>query len=426
MAYQAVVTRVRTRPLEGADNLLLADCLGYQVIVGKDVQDGELGVFFEQGGQLSEEFATVNDLIIRKDADGNRTGGMFDPNRRVKAIKLRGARSDGFWMPLSKFTYTGADLLALREGDQFDTLNEHLICTRYETPATRAAAGQSKAGSRANGLLPRHIDTEHLRRNLASIPAGATIYITEKLHGTSMRFGHAKVTRTLPQEPWWKRFITRLMGDVYEEEETAWEHLNGSRNVVMFDDKQAGYYESNDFRHRVVHGLKLHKGEIIFGEIVGWAGPQTPIMSPQTTDDKKVRTAFGDRIVYSYGCEQGQAALYVYRIAVMGEDGVLHEKTWEQVKGRCRELGIKHVPEIMAHHRFYAVDELLQVANELVEGETGIVQSGVDKRHPIEGVVVRWEKGNEWGLLKHKSHLFGVLEGYLKNDENYIDTEEAA
>ena len=73
--YKAVVSRIQTRPLPGADRLLIGACGQYQVIVGIDTQDGELGVFFEQDGQLSIEFATQNDLVRRKDANGNPAGG---------------------------------------------------------------------------------------------------------------------------------------------------------------------------------------------------------------------------------------------------------------------------------------------------------------------------------------------------------------
>lgn len=58
MSYKAVVTRITTRPLPGADRLLIGACGQYQVIVGIGTQDGQLGLFFEQDGQLSEEFST--------------------------------------------------------------------------------------------------------------------------------------------------------------------------------------------------------------------------------------------------------------------------------------------------------------------------------------------------------------------------------
>lgn len=64
----------------------------------------------------------------------------------------------------------------------------------------------------------------------------------------------------------------------------------------------------------------------------------------------------------------------------------------------------------------------------IVNGPKGseALPSTVDARHPIEGVVVRVESehGTQW--LKHKSVAFGILEGYLKDRDEYIDTEEAS
>jgi hypothetical protein len=88
MSYNAIVARIHTRPLPGSDNIILGSCRGYQVIVGKNIEDGQLGVFFEAGGQLSEGFAAANDLVRRKDAEGKPAGGYFEENRRVKAVKM--------------------------------------------------------------------------------------------------------------------------------------------------------------------------------------------------------------------------------------------------------------------------------------------------------------------------------------------------
>ena len=52
MTYSAIVAHINTRPFPNADRLLLGTCLGNQVVVGLDTQDGELGVFFNADGQL--------------------------------------------------------------------------------------------------------------------------------------------------------------------------------------------------------------------------------------------------------------------------------------------------------------------------------------------------------------------------------------
>lgn len=60
------------------------------------------------------------------------------------------------------------------------------------------------------------------------------------------------------------------------------------------------------------------------------------------------------------------------------------------------------------------------------------VASTLDSRHIIEGVCVRIElpsndildtKIGTWMVFKHKSFIFGLLEGYLKEKE--VETEES-
>lgn len=194
MSYKALVCRISVRKIDGLDNLVLGTCRGYQVLVGKEVNEGELGLFFEQGGQLSEQFARANDLIRRKNPDGTRAGGMFEENRRVKAIKIRGVRSEGFWTPLNSLNAAGIGseefdpYRVLSDGDEIDSFNGVPICQKYETPATiRAAQGQGGGKSsnvrRETRWFKKHKDTEDVRRNSHEIAPGSIITITEKLHG---------------------------------------------------------------------------------------------------------------------------------------------------------------------------------------------------------------------------------------------------
>ena len=141
MSYSAIVARVNVRPHPNADRLQIGNVNGIQVIVGIDTQDGELGVYFPSDGQLSEEFAAANDLIRRKNEDGTYSGGMFDVNRRVRAMNLRGIKSDGFWCPLDYFNFSAVSASMLKEGDSFTEINGIPICNKYVTPRVLLLAG---------------------------------------------------------------------------------------------------------------------------------------------------------------------------------------------------------------------------------------------------------------------------------------------
>ena len=57
-------------------------------------QEGQKVVFFPSDGQLSLEYATDNNLVRKKDENGNNIGGYMDAEKRnVTAIRLRGEKS---------------------------------------------------------------------------------------------------------------------------------------------------------------------------------------------------------------------------------------------------------------------------------------------------------------------------------------------
>ena len=103
MAYCGYVVKVeKIRKHENADRLQIATFFGNDTIVGLDTQMGQMGIYFPVDGQLSAEFCAANDLVRRKDENGNPCGGYLDPDKRnIKAVKLRGEKSDGLFMPIT-------------------------------------------------------------------------------------------------------------------------------------------------------------------------------------------------------------------------------------------------------------------------------------------------------------------------------------
>lgn len=447
MSYKAIVSRIQTRPIEGRDKIVAGSCHGFQIITSKDTKDGQLGVFFEAGGQVSEEFAEKNDLYVRKDPEtGTRlNSGYFEPNRRVKSIRLAGMKSEGFFVPLfpvdeqgkplvGAFDYTGFDIATLKEGDVFDELNGHKICQKYYSPATlRAMRGGTKRTRRENRMFSEHVDTEPLRRHLADIPAGALITLTEKIHGTSHRIGHVLDTIAAPEGKLRRavRLAKNWLLKTADEAPTTdeWTILNGSRRVILeWRDQTNSYYGSDNFRKTALHGVAPHKGEIIYGEIIGFTDEGRPIMEPQAISDKELKRKFGDQFVYTYGQPEGTCRFYIYRITRTNEDGDEVDLSWFEVERRARQLGIPTVPFIEAfvfdgNHR-----DLLDRVDRLVNGESGdaAIPSSLDSRHIQEGVVVRSDSPKGTSFFKHKSFQFGIHEGYLKEKDSHVDMEEVS
>ena len=131
MAYCGYVTTLKNvRKHPNADRLLLGECFGNTVCVSTDYSEGQIGVYFPTDGQLSVEFAEQNNLLRKKDENGNNIGGYMDPDKRnVTSIKLRGEKSDGLFLPLSCLDYTNE--IGFQVGDQITVVNGHEICQKY-------------------------------------------------------------------------------------------------------------------------------------------------------------------------------------------------------------------------------------------------------------------------------------------------------
>ena len=412
MSYEAIIARVHTKPFPNADRLLLGTVKGYQVIVGIGTNDGELGIFFPSDGQLSEQFANAWDLVGYHE-NGEKKGGYFAKNRRVRAVKLRGEKSDGFWCPLSYLAPFG-DVSGLKEGDKIVEFNGTPICNKYVTPETYVRLRKNRSLHRSETKMFRmNPDYEQFRLVYDEIDPINRIIITEKVHGTSHRYG-----RVLDEK---QGLMYRLKRWFTHTKEYDWAEMSGTRRVIIKDNSR-GYYADESFREEACRPFvgTLHKGETIYFEIVGYAGDQ-PIMTPQPTDklrDKEYKKRYGDLMEYRYGCAPGECDVYVYRITLANEDGYVLEYPWHEVEKRCAQLDVKTVPFLSYSDNDI---DLYAHVDSLVTGP-----STVDQSHIREGVVVRVESNTGTDFYKHKSFEFGVLEGYLKEKDDYVDMEEAS
>lgn len=422
MSYTGVVTRIKVREHPKADKLALGQFGAYQVVVGKETPDLTLGVFFAVDGQLSEEFCKVHDLITRKDEQGNRVGGYFAENRKVRCQKLRGERSEGFWMPIECLAFTGIDLASLKEGDPIDTVNGHEICRKYLTPATLRAISNKSMKQRKQCLcFAKHFETGQFKREADQIPDRCYLTVTEKLHGTSHRVGYV-FDRQPVELPFWKRWLNKIY-PMFAAETSGYVWINGTRNTVIEQrkDPSTDWYGPDPFRMKATDPLKglLHKGEVLYGELVGFTESGAGIMGAMAVKDKELQNKYGPKVEFSYGNEPKQCTFYIYRITMVNEDGVAVDLSWDQVKERCKQLGLKHVPELYAVEYFGDLAGLRTKLDEMLEGP-----STLDAKHFREGVCVRWEAYPTCKVLKHKSFTFLRAEDEQKTDDAFVDKEE--
>lgn len=102
------------------------------------------------------------------------------------------------------------------------------------------------------------------------------------MHGTSQRTGY------LPVLSGYKRTLLDKLRRRFGTPIYDWGYVTGTRRVVL-DTYDGGFYGSNAFReqHAKVFEGKLHKGETVYYEVVGFTDDGTPIMA--SCDNKKVR-----------------------------------------------------------------------------------------------------------------------------------------
>jgi len=434
MTYQAIVCKLtNVRPHPNADRIKLATVQGYQIIVGLEQEDGDLGVFFLGDGRLMKDHLLANKLYSTHPDTGKAMEGYFGKNGRVKTQKFRGEKSEGFWQPIEAFEWTGSTK-ELIDGYQFDVLNGHRICKKYYTPAAvRAIKERDARKGKAFGkmkidrsMLHEHYDTKQIRHHIHMIPEGAVLYLTEKVHGTSGRTGHIKTSKPFSRwQKFWIPFVNLVWKATFNNESKIekYEYVSGTRRVVLNPDQKTdtGYYSGTTFRqdiHKDIEKTGLKRGEILYYEIVGFNNSKA-IMPAHNIEDKKLRKRYGEKMQYAYGCDLSECKIYVYRIAYINNEGFEIDLSWPQVVARCKELGLNHVP-VLEQPMIHTTEEaLLEKLEALADGP-----STLDDTHIREGVVVRVEHENMSECLKYKGYHFCELEGIMKNSENYIDPEE--
>lgn len=439
----AIVRLTNLRPHENADRLQCTTILGSNVVVGLNQYIGDIGIFFGDDIQLSEDFCKFNNLFSdsTKNIDTEQKG-YFSDNRRVKTQRFRGEKSEGIWLPISCLEYITLKLP--NEGDFIDSFGGKEICRKFINPATvKKTQSQGKQKGPKPTLVPlfaKHMDTEQLDYYLSHIKDGDEIIVTEKLHGTSGRCGKTLATRVKG------RFERLLNWFGVITPDSSYKFTVGSRTVVKQIGEEVntfpGWY-SFDIWSDSAKRFKnlLHNGETIYYEIVGYLPNGQGIMSSQSNDKLKnllnkdeyqeFVNHFGSTTTFSYNCPVNEYEVYVYRISITSSDGREYDLSWDQVKERCYEMNIKHVPEL--ERGTFRKKELkngkvrLMMDNFPFETHISVLRdqhSTIFPDHVKEGVCVRIDNRIRPKMLKSKSFIFKCLEGIIK-ESNVEDIEES-
>lgn len=396
-----VVEITNIHPLENSENIVGATIFGSQVIVSASTRVGEIGIYFPAETQLSRELCYENNLHQHGDLNKDEGArGYLGDNRRVRAIRLRGNASNALFLPLHSISYIKG-WEGLRVGDTFDRLGEHEICQKYvvkrKTVGPRIEKNKAKVSRVDKRFLPEHYDTDNYFRNSDVIPIGKWVYITQKLHGTSIRVGHTIVSRTLTL----RDRTARALGVAVKD--TEMDYVFGSRKVIkdINNPNQNHFYTTDIWTEegKKLEGL-IPENYLLYGELIGYTPEGGPIQKN-----------------YTYKVPQNTRDLYIYRVAFVNAQGYVTDLSWPQVQEFCKDRGLKTVPELYAGP-MPTQPEIVQWFIDKKFREDGYPQAvELDEESPVdEGVCIRVD-GLAPYILKAKSPLF------LEHETSMLDQE---
>lgn len=171
-------------PIEGADNIELAQVDGWQCVVKKgEFKEGDKGIYHEIDSLLP--LIPLYDFLKKGGTKKMMVDGKEVEGYRLKTIRLRGKLSQGLLLPLASISEViGADAVTKRDGEQVD-LAPLLGIIKYEAPIPAQLSGQ------VEGMFPSFIkktDQERCQNLTEELMRfqGMQFEVTEKLDGSSM------------------------------------------------------------------------------------------------------------------------------------------------------------------------------------------------------------------------------------------------
>lgn len=402
-----VVTINAINVLDNCDNVVGVPVFGLQAIVSKDTVVGTRGIVFPPEVQLSATYTGNNNLYRHAHLNSDPSAqGYIEDNRRVKAMKFRGHKSNCLFMPLESLIFTGVDITKLEDGASFDQLNGVEICRKYfvkEPGAPKQQKNKDKKVSRVEEkFIPPHFDTDNYWRNVDKLDSNLDVVVTAKLHGTSIRIGNTVVARKLT----WRDKLAKRFGIVVKEIE--YDYVYGSRRVIKDpNNPDHNHFYDTDIWSLAGAELKglLPEGFLVYGELLGW-----------TPDGAAIQKN------YTYGVPRGQFKLYVYRVAFVNSQGIMTDLGWDQLKEFCRDRNLNAVPELWRGKLAdFDADKFIDIRF----ADHGYHSPPLEGKFVDEGVCVRIEGSLIPYILKAKSPVFLEHETKLL-DANVDDIESAA
>lgn len=424
------IKEFRTHP--NADKLKMVSLFGNNVITGIDAEPG-MYCYFPLECAISNEFLKYTNAYREAELNANpKVKGFFEYHGRVRALRLRGAKSEGYIVPVSALELFCEVVLGKPvmiedsstnyAGTDFDTICGHQICKKYIPKGVAAANAASKktrgnvkryASKLVENQFHFHPSTAHLKKEISKINYNDTIVITEKYHGTSFVVSNVLTKKKVS----FRDKIAKFFGVNINETEYGMLYSSRSviKNSVMDDGKENNHYYDSDVWKIAADKLFpcLKQGYSFYGEIVGYTPTGSMIQKN-----------------YDYGCPLGTLECIVYRMTFTNSSGDVFELSHAQMVDYCSKYNIK-TPFV---HYYGKVKDLYNIQNDKHFHDTllqMLINDYLEKdcrycvkvpHTPAEGIIVRNDKPNEWEVYKLKSFRFLEKES-ADLDKGEIDME---
>lgn len=327
--YCCSIVRVGdTFPIEGRDRIVKTLVNGLSIVIGKDeFKPGDVAVYCANETCLHELFLHLNSMYDEKELNLDQTRkGYINKHGRVRAIRLGGVPSYGLLIhPSSIATFINEPVdevtkfLEEHIGEDFDEINGERFVRVYVPPVKSSGSEALSKSEKLNKKLKRfrmliegsfrfHYDTSPLSKNMAVFDPDDKVFISNKLHGSSVIL--ANILTNVPTK-WfkrmWRKYIKRT--DEYEQKyNIVYSSRKEIRNEYINPDRSPEGYYSSDIWGYWAEKLKdlIPEGYCLYGEIVGF--------TPNGTHIQKG---------YDYGCDpcgDEKSKLMIYRVTVDGKE----------------------------------------------------------------------------------------------------------
>jgi len=256
----------------------------YQVVyTDLSYSKGDLCIFFPIESQIHEKI--LHHLNLYEDKTKNsdpEQRGFFNKHGRVRAIKLKQEKSEGFLLKITAFNDALSKFIPdFKEPDytkfvdtEFDSYNDVVVTKKYVAKTQHALSSKEKkvVKKKESRLVDNqfrfHIDTLHLKKNVHKINPNSLVSITNKIHGTSSIFSHILTKRKLN---WVEKLLKKFNINIVDSE---YDYIYSSRKVIknQFHEQTNQHFYDTDVWDDVMNLIKdrFMKGVTVYAEIAGY------------------------------------------------------------------------------------------------------------------------------------------------------------